>query len=112
MKGKRMVDLATGDLATGDFAASGLATAELASRAAIELQNARKARLNAELACCEIEELAEAVRRDHLAFIRFTRDLRWFQPLRSVPVATHNAARDAPFWEAIGVLQPTEALPA
>jgi hypothetical protein len=107
MKGKRMVDLAT-----GDFAAVGWATAELASRADIELKNARVARLNAELACCEIEELAEAVRRDHLAFVRLTCDLRWFQPLRSVPAAKHNTARGAPFWEAIAVSQPIEALPA
>ena len=37
---------------------------------AIELQNARKARINAELACCDIEELTEEIRQSHHAFIR------------------------------------------
>jgi hypothetical protein len=35
----------------------------------IELQNARKARIRAEVACCDIEELTEEIRRSHHAFI-------------------------------------------
>ena len=38
----------------------------------IELQNARQARINAELACCDIEELTEEIRRSHRAFMRVT----------------------------------------
>ena len=34
----------------------------------IELHNARQARINAELACCDIEELAAEIRQSHLAF--------------------------------------------
>jgi hypothetical protein len=36
----------------------------------IELQNARRARINAQLACCDIEELTEEIRRSHRAFMR------------------------------------------
>jgi len=36
----------------------------------IELQNARRARINAELACCDIEELTEEIRQSHDAFLR------------------------------------------
>jgi hypothetical protein len=36
----------------------------------LELHNARQARINAELACCEIEELAEEIRRSHHAFMQ------------------------------------------
>jgi hypothetical protein len=36
----------------------------------IELQNARKARVSAELACCDIEELAAEIRQSHHAFKR------------------------------------------
>jgi hypothetical protein len=36
----------------------------------IELQNARQARINAELACCDIEELTEEIRQSHGAFMR------------------------------------------
>jgi hypothetical protein len=36
----------------------------------IELQNARQARIRAELACCDIEELTEEIRRSHHAFMR------------------------------------------
>ena len=38
--------------------------------AQIELQNARRARINAQLACCDIEELTEEIRRAHHAFLR------------------------------------------
>jgi hypothetical protein len=38
--------------------------------AQIELQNARRARINAQLACCDIEELTEEIRRAHNAFMR------------------------------------------
>ena len=38
--------------------------------AQIELQNARRARINAQLACCDIEELTDEIRRAHHAFIR------------------------------------------
>jgi hypothetical protein len=37
---------------------------------ATELQNARKARINAELACSDIEELTEEIRQSHHAFMR------------------------------------------
>jgi hypothetical protein len=37
-----------------------------------ELQNAREARIKAELACCDMEELAEEIRRAHVAFLRLT----------------------------------------
>ncbi len=36
----------------------------------IELRNARKARINAELACCDVEELAAEIRQSRYAFIR------------------------------------------
>jgi hypothetical protein len=36
----------------------------------IELQNARRARINAQLACCDIEELTEEIRRSRHAFVR------------------------------------------
>jgi hypothetical protein len=36
----------------------------------IELQNARKVRIRAELACCDIEELTEEIRRSHHAFMQ------------------------------------------
>ena len=36
----------------------------------IELQKARKARIRAELACCDIEELTEEIRQSRHAFIR------------------------------------------
>jgi hypothetical protein len=36
----------------------------------LELHNARQARINAELACCEVEELAEEIRRSHDAFMQ------------------------------------------
>jgi hypothetical protein len=35
----------------------------------IELHNARQARINAELACCDIEELAEEIRQSREAFM-------------------------------------------
>jgi hypothetical protein len=38
----------------------------------IELQNARRARINAQLACCDIEELTEQIRRSRHAFMRQT----------------------------------------
>jgi hypothetical protein len=37
-----------------------------------ELHRARAARIQAELACCDVEELAEEIRRAHLAFLRLT----------------------------------------
>jgi hypothetical protein len=37
--------------------------------AQIELQNARRARINAQLACCDIEELTDEIRRAHHAFV-------------------------------------------
>jgi hypothetical protein len=40
--------------------------------AQIELQNARRARINAQLACCDIEELTEEIRRARHAFMRRT----------------------------------------
>lgn len=45
----------------------------------VELHNARQARINAELACCDIEELAEEIRQSHPAFMRLMtaqRDIR------------------------------------
>lgn len=36
----------------------------------IELRNARKARINAELACCDVEQLAADIRQSHDAFMR------------------------------------------
>jgi hypothetical protein len=35
-----------------------------------DLDNARQARINAELICCEIEELAEEIRQARLAFMQ------------------------------------------
>jgi hypothetical protein len=37
--------------------------------AQIELQNARRARIAAQLACCDIEELTDEIRRARHAFI-------------------------------------------
>ena len=45
----------------------------------IELQNARQARINAELACCDVEELAEEIRQSHHAFMRLISDRRSFR---------------------------------
>ena len=45
----------------------------------IELQNARQARINAELACCDIEELAEEIRQTHHAFMRLLSERRCFR---------------------------------
>jgi len=45
----------------------------------IELQNARQARINAELACCDIEELTEEIRQSHLAFMRLISERRSFR---------------------------------
>ena len=45
----------------------------------IELQNARQARINAELACCDIEELAEEIRQTHHAFMRLLSERRKFR---------------------------------
>jgi hypothetical protein len=45
----------------------------------IELQNARRARINAELACCDVEELAEEIRQSHHAFIRLIAERRKFR---------------------------------
>ena len=42
----------------------------------IELQNARQARINAELACCDIEELAEEIRQSHHAFMQLMAEQR------------------------------------
>ncbi len=44
-----------------------------------ELQNAREARINAELACCDIEELAEEIRQSHHAFMRLIAERRRFR---------------------------------
>jgi hypothetical protein len=44
-----------------------------------ELQNARRARINAELACCDIEELAEEIRQSHRAFMRLISERRSFR---------------------------------
>jgi hypothetical protein len=38
----------------------------------VELHNARRARVSAELACCEIEELAEEMRQSHRTWLRLT----------------------------------------
>ena len=38
--------------------------------AQIELHNARRARINAQLACCDIEELTDEIRRAHHVFMR------------------------------------------
>ncbi len=35
----------------------------------LELHNARQARINAELACCDIEELTETIRQAQMAFM-------------------------------------------
>ena len=42
----------------------------------IELNNARAARINAELACCDVEELAEEIRQTNPAFIRWLGERR------------------------------------
>jgi len=42
----------------------------------LELHNARQARINAELACCDIEELAEEIRQSHHAFMRLMAEQR------------------------------------
>jgi len=45
----------------------------------IELEKARKARINAELACCDIEELTEEIRQSHNAFLRAIEERRSFR---------------------------------
>jgi hypothetical protein len=35
----------------------------------LELHNARQARIDAELACCDIEELAAAIRQSHILWV-------------------------------------------
>ena len=45
----------------------------------IELHNARQARINAELACCDIEELAEEIRQSHHAFMQLIAERRSFR---------------------------------
>jgi hypothetical protein len=35
----------------------------------LELHNARQARIAAELACCDVEELAEAIRQSHILWM-------------------------------------------
>jgi hypothetical protein len=45
----------------------------------IELQNARQARIKAELACCDIEELTEEIRQSHHAFMRLIAERRGFR---------------------------------
>ena len=45
----------------------------------IELQNARQARINAELACCDIEELTEEIRQSHCAFMQLIAERRAFR---------------------------------
>ena len=40
--------------------------------AQIELHSARRARINAQLACCDIEQLTDEIRRAHHAFLRRT----------------------------------------
>jgi hypothetical protein len=45
----------------------------------IELQNARQARINAELACCDVEELAEEIRQTQRAFMRLLSERRKFR---------------------------------
>jgi hypothetical protein len=44
-----------------------------------ELQNARQARINAELACRDIEGLAEEIRQSHHAFMRLIAERRNFR---------------------------------
>jgi len=44
-----------------------------------ELENARQARINAELACSDIEELAEEIRQSHHAFLRLIAERRSFR---------------------------------
>ena len=36
----------------------------------LELHNARQARIAAELACCDVEELAEAIRQSHILWMQ------------------------------------------
>ncbi len=36
----------------------------------LELHNARRARIAAELACCDIEEFAEAIRQSHIIWVQ------------------------------------------
>jgi hypothetical protein len=43
-----------------------------------DLNKARRARIDAELACCDIEELAETIRCSHLAFRRLIAEQREF----------------------------------
>ena len=45
----------------------------------IELRNARQARINAELASSDIEELAEEIRQTHHAFMRLLSERRSFR---------------------------------
>jgi len=40
--------------------------------AQIELQNARRARIDAQLVCCDIEDLTDEIRRARHAFMRRT----------------------------------------
>jgi hypothetical protein len=42
----------------------------------IELRNARRARINAELACCDVEELAAEIRQSHHTFMRLIAERR------------------------------------
>jgi len=44
-----------------------------------ELKNARQARINAELACSDIEELAEEIRQSHHAFMQLLSERRGFR---------------------------------
>jgi hypothetical protein len=46
----------------------------------VELRNARQARIGAERACFEIEELAEEIREANLAFTRRTMAPRAYRP--------------------------------
>lgn len=45
----------------------------------IELQKARRARINAQLACCDIEELTEEIRQSHHAFMRLVSEQQSFK---------------------------------
>jgi hypothetical protein len=36
----------------------------------LELHNARRARIAAELACCDVEELAAAIRQSHIVWMQ------------------------------------------
>jgi hypothetical protein len=36
----------------------------------LELHNARRARIAAEVACCEVEEFAEAIRQSHVVWMQ------------------------------------------